>query len=149
MWTRPSLPVFVYQSLPAVMSLPPLLSVTVTEWVPIIVTVNMTTDAAFAVTTPDLRMKDGLRAPPRPRMTWPLIVSFVNIANCGYANQIGTAVPLWIEALLQVTLPSERMMMEGRFERAYIRPSRRFLEASLEPNRQYYCHLWPSKNFFS
>lgn len=107
---------------------------------------------------------EGPPPPPRPRMTWPLIVSFVNIANRGYANQLARiqtvrAAPLWIEELLQVSLPSE-MIMEGRFECAYFRPSRRFLdlckaapcsilEASLEPNRQQaYCHLSPSKNFF-
>lgn len=148
------------------MSPPPLLSVTVTEWVPIIVTVNMTTDAEFAVTTPDLRMKDGLSPPPHThtRITWPLIVSFVNIANCGFANQIAQiqtvhAVPLWIEELLQVTLSSD-MIKEGRFECASIWPSGRFLdlckavprsilETLLEPNRQqYYCDLSPSKNSF-
>lgn len=51
------------------MSPPPLLSVTVKERVPISVTVNMTTDAEFAVTTLDLRMKDEPRAAegrPRP-----------------------------------------------------------------------------------
>lgn len=52
-----------YQSLPAVMSPPPLLSVTVKERVPIIVTVNTTSEAEFAVTTPDLHVKGGLSPP--------------------------------------------------------------------------------------
>lgn len=69
--THPSLPAFVYQSLPAVMSPPPLLSVTVKERVPIIVTVNTTTDAGFAVTTPDLHVKDGLRPQPPPHQHGP------------------------------------------------------------------------------
>lgn len=69
--SHPSLPAFVHQSLPAVMSPPPLLSVTVKERVPIMVTVNTTTDAEIAVTTPDLHMKDGPSPPPLPSpSTW-------------------------------------------------------------------------------
>lgn len=60
---HPSLPALLYQSLPAVMSPPPLLSVTVKERVPIIVTVNTTTDAGIAVTTPDLT-SEGWAPPP-------------------------------------------------------------------------------------
>lgn len=73
------------------MSPPPLLSVTVKERLPIIVTVNTTTDAEFAVTTPDLHVKDGPPPPSTPHgpsqtFIRPLIVPFVNIANRGYAN---------------------------------------------------------------
>lgn len=67
--THPSLPAFVYQPFPAVMSPPPLLSVTVKERVPIIITMNTTIDAEIAV-TPDLHVKDGLNPrhsnPPPP-----------------------------------------------------------------------------------